>query len=78
MVGVKPVVFLGDLVMGGSVGRTDLPGCDQEKMTKSLRRILRLPMETQLCSGHAKPIQLDFELMVRAHLPLETLLEKLL
>jgi hydroxyacylglutathione hydrolase len=47
------VVFSGDLVFAGSVGRTDLPGGDYDALIQSLRtQILTLPDETRLLSGH--------------------------
>lgn len=42
----------GDLIIGGSVGRTDLPDSDQQQMEASLRKIMALPPETQLLGGH--------------------------
>lgn len=45
--------FCGDLIFQGSVGRTDLPGGDQDLLFKSIAsEILTLPPETKLLSGH--------------------------
>lgn len=46
------LLFCGDLVFAGSVGRTDFPGCDKEAMQASLRRMLALPDATTLLPGH--------------------------
>lgn len=47
------VVFCGDLIFQGSIGRTDLPGGDYEGLIQSIRtQILPLPDETRLLSGH--------------------------
>jgi hydroxyacylglutathione hydrolase len=47
------VMFSGDLLFAGSVGRTDLPGGDQAAMLDSLARVcLTLPDETQVLPGH--------------------------
>jgi hydroxyacylglutathione hydrolase len=47
------VVFCGDLIFAGSVGRTDLPGGDFETLIESIQvQILTLPDETRLLSGH--------------------------
>jgi len=47
------VVFCGDLIFAGSVGRTDLPGGDYETLVESIQvQILTLPDETRLLSGH--------------------------
>lgn len=42
----------GDLIIGGSVGRTDLPGADQTKFVKSLERVMELSDDTTLLPGH--------------------------
>lgn len=47
------VVFCGDLIFAGSVGRTDVPGADSGVLMESIRReILPLPDETRLLPGH--------------------------
>lgn len=47
------VVFCGDLIFAGSVGRTDLPGGSHRQLMQSIRtHILALPPETRLLSGH--------------------------
>jgi hydroxyacylglutathione hydrolase len=47
------VLFTGDLLFAGSIGRTDLPGGDHEKMLSSLARTLAdQPDETIVLSGH--------------------------
>ena len=42
----------GDVLFAGSIGRTDLPGCDARAMQRSLERLSTLPPETQVLSGH--------------------------
>lgn len=47
------VIFTGDLLFAGSIGRTDLPGGDYETILSSLARVcLPLPDETAVLSGH--------------------------
>jgi hydroxyacylglutathione hydrolase len=46
------VLFSGDLLFAGSIGRTDLPGGDHAKMMSSLARTLTLPDETIVLPGH--------------------------
>jgi hydroxyacylglutathione hydrolase len=46
------VLFTGDLLFAGSIGRTDLPGGDDQKMLLSLARTLTLPDETVVLPGH--------------------------
>jgi glyoxylase-like metal-dependent hydrolase (beta-lactamase superfamily II) len=46
------VLFAGDLLMAGAVGRYDLEDGNIEILKKSLRRIMLLPDETRVLSGH--------------------------
>jgi hydroxyacylglutathione hydrolase len=47
------VMFAGDTLFAGSIGRTDLPGGDMRTMTETLRRkILPLADETVVLPGH--------------------------
>ena len=47
------VVFCGDVVFQGSIGRTDLPGGDYNTLIHSIHsQILPLPDDTRLLSGH--------------------------
>jgi len=47
------VVFVGDALFAGSIGRTDLPGGDTEMLLTSIReQLLSLPDETVVYSGH--------------------------
>jgi len=47
------VVFTGDVLFAGSIGRTDLPGGDLETLGKSIEReLLVLPDSTIVYSGH--------------------------
>jgi glyoxylase-like metal-dependent hydrolase (beta-lactamase superfamily II) len=50
------VIFSGDLIFAGGVGRTDLPGGNAEELKRSIReKIWRFPDETLLYSGHGPP-----------------------
>jgi len=50
------LVFCGDLIFRGSVGRTDLPGGDSTALLASIQsEILSLPEATQLLAGHGPP-----------------------
>ena len=42
----------GDLLFAGSIGRTDLPLADPDRMMESLERIITLPDETIVYPGH--------------------------
>lgn len=49
----EKVVFCGDVIFQGSIGRTDLPGGDYHTLISSIENhILSLPDETRLLSGH--------------------------
>jgi glyoxylase-like metal-dependent hydrolase (beta-lactamase superfamily II) len=47
-----PVLFSGDLLFAGSIGRTDLPTGDPDAMRGSLRQVLTLAEETLVLPGH--------------------------
>jgi glyoxylase-like metal-dependent hydrolase (beta-lactamase superfamily II) len=50
---VEKVMFCGDVIFWGSIGRADLPGGDYDTLIRSIRsQILTLPNETRLLSGH--------------------------
>ncbi|MBP0458508.1 MBL fold metallo-hydrolase [Streptomyces montanisoli] len=50
---IPPVLFSGDLLFAGSVGRTDLPGGDTAELMESLGRVcLPLDDSTVVLSGH--------------------------
>jgi len=46
------VLVGGDLIIGGSVGRTDLPDSNHKQLEASIRRVMALPDDTQLLPGH--------------------------
>jgi len=46
------VVFTGDTLFAGSIGRTDLPGSSFEEMMHSLKKLMGLPDETVVYPGH--------------------------
>ncbi|TCJ17377.1 MBL fold metallo-hydrolase [Rubrobacter taiwanensis] len=47
------LVFAGDALFAGSIGRTDLPGGDHQTLLASIReKLLALPDETRVYPGH--------------------------
>jgi glyoxylase-like metal-dependent hydrolase (beta-lactamase superfamily II) len=47
------VVFTGDALFAGSIGRTDFPGSDHTRLIRNIReQLLSLPPETVIYSGH--------------------------
>jgi glyoxylase-like metal-dependent hydrolase (beta-lactamase superfamily II) len=63
------VLFSGDLLFAGSIGRTDLPGGDHQEILRSLERTLTLPDETIVLPGHGPQTTIGVE---RAHNPFLT------
>ncbi len=54
--GGGPVVFTGDTLFAGGIGRTDFPGGSHETLLESIRkRLLVLPPETVVYPGHGPP-----------------------
>jgi hydroxyacylglutathione hydrolase len=49
------LLFAGDTLFAGSIGRTDLPGGDIDQILASIRgRLLTLPDETRVIPGHGQ------------------------
>ena len=58
----EKVMFCGDVIFWGSIGRTDLPGGDYDTLIRSiLTQILTLPNETRLLSGHGGETSIGVE-----------------
>lgn len=56
------VLFDGDVLFQGSIGRTDLPGGDYETLMSTIReQLLPLPDETRVFSGHGNPTTIGTE-----------------
>jgi len=50
----EKILFSGDTLFAGSIGRTDLPGGSEKEMKKSLQKLLKLPEETLVLPGHGE------------------------
>ena len=58
------IVFSGDTLFAGSVGRVDLPGGSMEVLMQSIsERLLTLPDETRVLSGHGPETTISQERM---------------
>jgi glyoxylase-like metal-dependent hydrolase (beta-lactamase superfamily II) len=57
----EKVLIGGDLIIGGSVGRTDLPDSNHQQLMESIRKIMKLPGETKLMGGHGEITTLEEE-----------------
>ena len=56
------VLLSGDVLFQGSIGRTDLPGGDHERLLQSIDELLEaLPGETAVLPGHMAPTTLAAE-----------------
>jgi hydroxyacylglutathione hydrolase len=56
------VVFSGDALFQGSIGRSDLPGGDHDTLIASIRReLLSLPDATRVLSGHGPETTISVE-----------------
>ena len=56
------MVFAGDTLFYGSIGRTDLPGGDGRQIIDSIRtKLLALPDETHVIPGHGRPTTIGAE-----------------
>lgn len=55
------VIFSGDVLFAGSIGRVDLPGADREKMGASLERLAELPDDVRVLSGHGPETRIGEE-----------------
>ena len=56
------VVFGGDCLFEGSIGRTDLPGSNPRHLERSLERLAALPPETVVYPGHGPATTVGAEL----------------
>ena len=55
------VLFTGDTLFAGSMGRTDLPGGDEGQIMRSLRRLYELEGDYQVLPGHEEQSTLEQE-----------------
>jgi glyoxylase-like metal-dependent hydrolase (beta-lactamase superfamily II) len=56
------MLFDGDVLFAGSVGRTDFPLCNPAHLEQSLERLAALPPETQVFAGHGPATTIGEEL----------------
>ncbi|HEX6709618.1 MAG TPA: MBL fold metallo-hydrolase [Rubrobacter sp.] len=62
--------IVGDLILPGSVGRTDIPGASWEEIEDSIRKVMPLwEEETRLYTGHGPVLTAVEELRTNPYLP---------
>ena len=55
------VLFTGDTLFAGSMGRTDFPGGDEGQIMRSLKRLGELPGDYRVLPGHEEQTTLERE-----------------
>jgi glyoxylase-like metal-dependent hydrolase (beta-lactamase superfamily II) len=59
----EKIVFTGDALFAGSIGRTDLRGGDYDTLIQSIRqKLFSLPPETVVYPGHGEPTTIEAEM----------------
>ena len=63
------LLFVGDIIFAGSIGRTDFPEGSQARLLAGIReKIMPLPPETQIMSGHGPATTLQEEMLNNPYL----------
>jgi hydroxyacylglutathione hydrolase len=66
---ISQVMFAGDLLFAGSIGRTDLPGGNHRQMQASLiNSVLSLPDDVVVLPGHGRQTSIGVERRTNPHL----------
>ena len=63
---VGDLLFSGDTLFYGSIGRTDFPGGNYDKIIESIDKLVHLPKDVTVLSGHGPETTVDYE---RKHNP---------
>ncbi len=62
------VMFTGDTLFSGSIGRTDFPGGSMTAMQHSLKQLAAFPPTTKLYPGHGASSTIDRELQMNPYM----------
>lgn len=57
----EQVMFVGDFIFKGSIGRVDLPGGNWKQMEASIEKIKKYPKEITIYPGHGNATTLAYE-----------------
>jgi glyoxylase-like metal-dependent hydrolase (beta-lactamase superfamily II) len=63
----QQILIGGDLIIGGAVGRYDLPDSNLDDLVSSVRSVMQLPPETTLLPGHGPSGTLGDEMAVNPY-----------
>ncbi|MDR1198050.1 MAG: MBL fold metallo-hydrolase [Prevotellaceae bacterium] len=55
------LLFSGDTLFAGSIGRTDLPGGDYDALMNSIKKLMQLPDSTNVFCGHGPKTSIGYE-----------------
>ncbi len=58
---IENILFSGDTLFLGSMGRTDFPGGDEKEIFSSLKKLMQLPDETIVLPGHGPKTTIGYE-----------------
>ncbi len=64
----EEIVFSGDTLFAGSIGRTDFPGGSFAELTESLQIFKKFPGSYKIYSGHGEPTTVGYELKTNMYL----------
>jgi len=59
---IEEILFTGDTLFTNGVGRTDLSYCSEKDLISSLKKLSRLPGETEIYPGHGENSLLSYSL----------------
>ena len=59
----EKVMFVGDFIFKGTIGRTDLEGSNPDDMQKSIMKIKKYPLDTIIYPGHGVKTTLEYEVL---------------
>ena len=63
------VIFDGDVLFSGSIGRTDFPGGDFDTLIASIKQqLLTLPVDTTVYPGHGPSTTIEYEIRYHQYL----------
>lgn len=57
----EKILFSGDFIFEGTIGRWDFPGGDMNEMKKSIQKILKYPLDVKVYPGHGDSTSLGRE-----------------